>query len=88
MMDALEAGAEDIKTEGSVFEVYTSPDDFSTVNETRSPLGYNSCLPRLRWCPELCQAHLPYDIKNFEKMLDLMEDNDDVQNVWHNWDEE
>ena len=39
MMDALEAGAEDIKTEGSVFEVYTTPDDFSTVNDALSAAG-------------------------------------------------
>jgi YebC/PmpR family DNA-binding regulatory protein len=89
MMDALEAGAEDIKTEGSVFEVYTSPDDFSTVNDALSAAGYKFLSAQIEMVPQnYVKLTDPDDIKNFEKMLDLMEDNDDVQNVWHNWDEE
>jgi len=38
--------------------------------------------------PTLQKLTDPDDIKNFEKMLDIMEDNEDIQNVWHNWDEE
>ena len=89
MMDALEAGAEDIKTEGSVFEVYTTPDDFSTVNDALSAAGYKFLSAQIEMVPQnYVKLTDPDDIKNFEKMLELMEDNDDVQNVWHNWDEE
>lgn len=89
MMDALEAGAEDIKTEGSVFEVYTTPDDFSKVNDALSAAGYKFLSAQIEMVPQnYVKLTDPDDIKNFEKMLELMEDNDDVQNVWHNWDEE
>ena len=86
MMDALEAGAVDIKTEGSVFRgVLRSPDDFSTVNDALSAAGYKFLSAQIEMVPQnYVKLTDPDDIKNFEKMLDLMEDNDDVQNVWHN----
>ena len=89
MMDALEAGAEDVKTEGSVFEVYTTPDDFSAVNDALSAAGYKFLSAQIEMVPQnYVKLTDPDHIKNFEKMLELMEDNDDVQNVWHNWDED
>ena len=89
LTDALEAGAEDLVTQESVFEVYTSPDDFSAVNDALEAKGYKFLSAQTEMVPQnfikLTEAD---DVKNMEKMLELMEDNDDVQNVWHNWDQE
>ncbi len=89
LTDALEAGAEDLVTEESVFEVYTAPDDFSAVNDALEAKGYKFLSAQTEMVPQnyikLTEAD---DVKNMEKMLELMEDNDDVQNVWNNWDQE
>ena len=89
LTDTLEAGAEDLVTEESVFEVYTSPDDFSAVNDALEAKGYKFLSAQTEMVPQnyikLTEAD---DLKNMEKMLELMEDNDDVQDVWHNWDQE
>ncbi len=89
MMDALEAGADDVKAEDAVFEVYTSPDDFSTVNDALAAAGYKFLSAQIEMVPQnYIKLTNPDDIKNMEKMIDMFEDNDDVQNVWHNWDDE
>ncbi len=89
MMDALEAGAQDITTEPAVFEVYTDPDDLSAVDEALAKAGYKFLSAQVEMVPQnYVKLTDPEDIKKFEKMLDMLEDNEDVQNVWHNWDEE
>ena len=84
--DALEAGAEDIEKDGDIFEVYTVPDDFAAVSGALEKAGYRFLSAQVEMVP---QSYItltdPDEIKNMEKMLDLMEDNDDVQNVWHNY---
>ena len=83
--DALEAGADDIESGGGVFEIYTSPDDFMAVNDALDGAGYVFLSAQVEMVPQNSVSLTdPDDIKNMEKMLDLMEDNDDVQNVWHN----
>ena len=89
MMDALEAGADDVKTEGEVYEIYTAPDSFSAVNDTLSAAGYRFLSAQIEMVPQnYIRLTDPEDIKNMEKMIEMFEDNDDVQNVWHNWDED
>ena len=89
MMDALEAGADDVKTEGEVYEIYTAPDSFSAVNDTLSAAGYKFLSAQIEMVPQnYIKLTDPEDIKNMEKMIEMFEDNDDVQNVWHNWDED
>ena len=89
MMDALEAGAQDIVTEPAVFEVYTEPDDLSAVDEALAKAGYKFLSAQVEMVPQnYVKLTDPEDIKKFEKMLDMLEDNEDVQNVWHNWDDE
>ncbi|MBQ7624601.1 MAG: YebC/PmpR family DNA-binding transcriptional regulator [Clostridia bacterium] len=87
MMEALDAGADDFSAEDGVFEIYTSPDTFDEVREKLSKAGYSSVEAQIEMVP---QTYVPItgedNIKNMEKMLELLEDNDDVQNVWHNWD--
>ena len=89
MMDALEAGADDVVAEGVVFEVYTNPDDFTAVHDTLAASGYKFLSAEIEMVPQnYIKLTDPDDIKNMEKMIDMFEDNDDVQNVWHNWDQE
>ena len=84
--DTIEAGADDIVTGESIYEVYTSPDDFTSVNNTLDLAGYSFLSAQIEMIPQnYVKLTEPDDIKNMEKMLELMEDSDDVQNVWHNY---
>jgi len=85
--DALEAGADDIETGEGVFEVYTAPDDFIAVSGALERAGYRFLSAQIEMIPQnSIKLTNPDDIRNLEKMLDLMEESDDVQNVWHNVD--
>ena len=85
LTDTLEAGADDIETDESVFAVYTTPDGFVDVSGALEAAGYNFLSAQIEMVPQsYISLTEPDDIKNMEKMLELMEDNDDVQNVWHN----
>ena len=89
MMDALEAGAEDMTVEGEVFEITTSPDDFGTVLANLEAKGYTFVSAAVEMVPQnYVKLESEEDIKNMEKLIDSLEDNDDVQNVWHNWDQD
>ena len=89
MMSALEAGADDVKTEEGVYEIYTTPETFSAVNDALAAEGYRFLSAQIEMVPQnYVKLTDPEDIKNMEKMIEMFEDNDDVQNVWHNWDEE
>ena len=89
MMDALEAGAEDMTVEGEVFEITTSPDDFGTVLANLEAKGYTFVSAAVEMVPQnYVKLESEEDIKNMEKLIDLLEENDDVQNVWHNWDQD
>ena len=86
MMDALDAGAADFEPDEDVFTVYTDPDDFNAVAET---LGkkYSFVSAQIEQVPnEYKKLESEEDIKMMEKLIDAFEDDDDVQNVWHNWD--
>ena len=83
--DALEAGADDIENDDGVFEVYTTPDGFAAVSGALENAGYSFLSAQIEMVPQnYVTLSNPADIKNMEKMLELMEDNDDVQDVWHN----
>jgi YebC/PmpR family DNA-binding regulatory protein len=87
MMDALDAGAADFEAEDEVFTVYTDPDDFNTVADALTAKGYQFVSAQIEQVPsEYKKLENEEDVKNMEKLLDAMEDDDDVQNVWHNWD--
>ncbi len=87
MMDALEAGAADFESEGTVFDVYTDPDDLGKVAAALEG-KYKFLSAQEEMVPQNYVALTSEeDVKKFQKMLDLMEDNDDIQNVWHNWEE-
>ena len=88
MMDALEAGAADFEPDGSVFTIYTEPDDFNAVADA---LGkkYTFVSAQIEMVPnEYKKLDSEEDIRMMEKLIEAFEDDDDVQNVWHNWDQE
>ena len=88
MMDALDAGAADFEPDEEVFTVYTEPDDFNAVAET---LGkkYTFVSAQIEQVPnEYKKLESEDDIKMMEKLIDAFEEDDDVQNVWHNWEQD
>ncbi len=87
MSDALEAGASDFASDEDVFEISTEPDDFSGVREDLERKGYEFVSAEVEMVPDTyTQIADPEVAEKMQKMLDLLEDSDDVQNVWHNWD--
>lgn len=86
MMQAIEAGAEDFVADDGVFEVYTSPEEFTAVSAALESAGYTFESAEVEMVPgNYVKLEEEKDIKNMEKLLDMLDDNDDVQNVWHNW---
>ena len=87
MMTALDAGAEDVKVEEEVYEIYTAPNDFSTVREALEKQGLTFLSADVQKIPQnTVEVTDPDTIQKIQKMLDLLEENDDVQNVYHNAD--
>ena len=89
MMQALEAGAEDFQADENTFEIYTTPDDFSAVREALETLGYSFVEAEVEMVPQnYITLENEEDMAKMRKLLDGLEDNDDVQAVWHNWENE
>ncbi len=86
MEDSLDAGAADFFAEDEVFEIYTEPEDFSSVRETLENKGYAFASAEVEMVPSTYSAvDGEENAIKMQKLLDVLEDNDDVQNVWHNW---
>lgn len=89
MADALDAGAEDFTADDEIFEILTAPDDLGSVRETLEKKGYEFLEAEEKMIPQTTVALSDEDaLKNMNRLLDMLDDNDDVQNVWHNWDQE
>lgn len=89
MMDALDAGADDMTSDGDCFEILTAPDVFGSVLEALEAKGYTFVSASVAMVPQTyVKLESEEDIKNMEKLIDLLEENDDVQNVWHNWEQD
>lgn len=87
MEDALEAGASDFQADEDVFEISTLPDDFSGVREDLENKGYEFVSAEVEMVPTTYTTLADEESQTkMQKLLDALEDNDDVQNVWHNWD--
>lgn len=84
MMTALDAGAEDFSVEEGVYEVITSPENFDSVRENLEKQGYAFLRSEIDRIPNSTVDLEPEAVEKIERMLDLFEDNDDVQNVYHN----
>ena len=86
MMDALDAGASDFEADGTVFEISTTPDDFNAVVAALEAKGYTFASADIEMVPSTYVTLTNEDeIKSMTKLLDMLDDNEDVQNVWHNW---
>ena len=88
MTDALEVGASDFEADADVFTIYTEPEDFSAVRDALEKLGYSFVSAEVEMVPDTYTKIEDEDAAvKMQKMLDMFEDNDDIQNVWHNWEE-
>ena len=88
MMAALDAGAEDFSEEEDSFEIITDPDSFSEVRQALEDAGIEMASAEVTMIPQTyVELTDEQDIKNLQRTLDLLDDDDDVQYVWHNWDE-
>lgn len=87
MEEALELGAEDFISDEDGFEILTSPEDFNAVRDGLEEMGYKFVMADVKLLPQTTtkltdESHLKF----MEKLIDILEADDDVQNVHHNWD--
>lgn len=88
MMLALDAGAEDFAEEEDSYEIVTDPDEFSAVREKLEAEGIAMASAEVTMIPQTwVELTDETAIKNLQKTLDLLDEDDDVQAVYHNWDE-
>lgn len=88
MMMALDAGAEDFAEEEDSFEILTAPEDFSAVREALEAGGVLMAEAEVTMIPQnYVELTADEDISNINRILDLLDEDDDVQEVYHNWDE-
>ncbi|GHU40796.1 putative transcriptional regulatory protein [Clostridia bacterium] len=88
MMTALEAGAEDFVAEEDSYEIITDPAEFSAVHKNLTELGIAMASAEVTMIPQnMVELADEEAVKNLQKTLDLLDEDDDVQGVYHNWDE-
>lgn len=89
MMEALEAGAEDFSAEEEYYEILSDPESFSAVREALENKGYQFLEAEVQMIPvTTTKLTDPKQIEFMDKMIDNLEDLDDVQNVYHNWEQD
>ena len=89
MEDALEAGAVDFIAEDEIYDVRTEANDMGAVRDDLEAKGYKFVSAEVEYVPSTYTTLTnPDDIKNMGRMLEMFEENDDVQNVYHNWENE
>jgi len=84
MMAALDAGAEDFNAEEEAFEITTAMEDFSQVRESLEEAGYEFASAELTMIPDTYTQLNLEDSEKVQKLIDKLEDDDDVQDVYHN----
>ena len=86
MEDALEAGADDFNFDGDVFEISTDPNMLGAVRDSLEEKGYSFLSAEVAYVPKTMTAVSDEEsAAKMEKLIDMLEENDDVQAVWHNW---
>ena len=89
MAHVIEAGVEDFNVEDEYYEIITEPDDFSKVREYLEQKGYEFMSAEVEMVPQtMTKLTDPKHIENMNKLIENLEDLDDVQNIFHNWEEE
>ena len=87
MMTAMDAGAEDFSEEEDSFEILTDPDAFEDVRKALEEAGIPMANAEVTMIPQTyVELTSEEDVRNIQRTLDLLEDDDDVQAVYHNWD--
>lgn len=86
MEESLEAGASDFEADEDIFTIYTEPDDFSAIRDDLAAKGYEFVSAEVEEVPSTYTKIEDEETKaKMQKMLEMFEENDDIQNVWHNW---
>lgn len=88
MMEAIEAGAENFEVSDDVYEITTAPEDFSKVREALEAKGIEFLDADVKMVPQNYMSLDEAATKKMNLIIENMEDLDDVQEIWHNWDEE
>jgi YebC/PmpR family DNA-binding regulatory protein len=89
MDDAMECGAADIDYQDEMIEIITDPNDFSAVRQALEERGYTFASAQIEQVPSTYVTLTDEKSKiKMRRLLDALEDNDDVQEVWHNWENE
>lgn len=88
LLDAIDAGAEDVQILESGVEILTQPDMYHQVYKELEEKGYEFVISELTYIPQtITELSDETEIRNMRRLIDQLEDNDDVQEVYHNWDE-
>ena len=89
MEDALEAGASDFLSDGDVYEIRTEPNDMGLVRDDLEAKGYKFLSAEVEYIPSTyTKLTDPDDIQNMGRMLEMFDESDDIQEVYHNWENE
>ncbi len=87
MMLAIEAGAEDFQSLEEIYEITTEPSDFSTVREKLEEAGVEFLEAEVQMVPTTTVALDEKGVEKMERLIERLEDLDDVANIYHNWEE-
>lgn len=88
-MEALDMGAEDFEVMDECYEITTSPEDFGAVRDAIEEKGYTILEAEVSKIPDnYTKLTDEKDITNMQRLIDILEENDDVQNIYHSWEEE
>jgi transcriptional/translational regulatory protein YebC/TACO1 len=86
MEAALEAGADDFEFDGEIFEISTEPNSLGAVRDALEEQGYKFVSAEVAYVPQtMSTIEDPDLVVKMERLIDMLEENDDVQAVWHNW---
>ncbi|MBR2447901.1 MAG: YebC/PmpR family DNA-binding transcriptional regulator, partial [Clostridia bacterium] len=86
MEAALEAGADDFEFDGEIFEISTEPNSLGAVRDALEEQGYKFVSAEVAYVPQtMSSIDDPDLVVKMERLIDMLEENDDVQAVWHNW---
>lgn len=85
-MEAIDLGADDFETLEDAYEITTSPESFLSVKNGLEEAGYSIVMGEIGYFPQnYINLTNEEDIKNMNRLIDMLEDNEDVQDVYHNW---
>ncbi|MRG88241.1 YebC/PmpR family DNA-binding transcriptional regulator [Salinibacillus xinjiangensis] len=87
MLDVIESGGDEIETSDEVFEIYTDPESFTDVKEALTEKGYSFATAEVTMLPQTSTKVAEDQVEKMNKLIDMLEDSDDVQDIYHNMEE-